>query len=195
MPAPSANLWAVCGPVWAHFPFFAMGGGPAATVCAVVALVLLLTWHFGETPAKQRVYNSSEIARLARRSRSHSLLRDHQPQGPPFVRGRYVEQIGELGWRSCATWDWSRSIPDRRRLRRAPRRRPFRRYLNGEKYYAVDLNPHLLTIGLEKEVAPLGLGNGSACIYATPDFGVDHFGVVFDYAISVSVWTHLPSMR
>ena len=176
--------------------FFAMGGGPAAAVCAVVALVLLLTWHFGETPAKQRVYNSSEIARLARRSRSHSHYyvitspKDHRS----FVGGMWSE-IGELelAFMRRMGLEQKHTLIDVGcgALRGGVH---FVRYLDAEKYYGVDLNPHLLTIGLEKEVAPLGLSSKlpRSHLHATPDFGVDHFGVVFDYAISVSVWTHLP---
>ena len=172
-----------------------MGGGPAAAVCAVVALVLLLTWHFGETPAKQRVYNSSEIARLARRSRSHSHYyvitspKDHRS----FVGGMWSE-IGELelAFMRRMGLEQKHTLIDVGcgALRGGVH---FVRYLDAEKYYGVDLNPHLLTIGLEKEVAPLGLSSKlpRSHLHATPDFGVDHFGSSSLRHLCVRV-THLP---
>ena len=53
-----------------------------------------------------------------------SLLRDHQPQGPPFVRGRYVERDRRARAGVHAPHGTgAEAYPDRRRLRRAPRRR------------------------------------------------------------------------
>ena len=67
-------------------------------------------------------------------------------------------------------------------------------YLDAARYYAIDINRHLLEAGYTHELndmlrAKLPL---SHLIY-TPNYEAAHWGAgVFDFALSVSLWSHLP---
>ena len=68
------------------------------------------------------------------------------------------------------------------------------RFLDTGRYYGLDLNPHLLEAGYERELVPLGLAPKlpRSHLAAADDFDASRFGVRFDYVLCVSVWTHLP---
>ena len=72
----------------------------------------------------------------------------------------------------------------------------FVRYLESGHYYGVDINEHLINAGYDKELVPLGLdkklprGN----LHVSGDYQGDPAWAEhsFDFAISVSLWTHIP---
>ena len=70
----------------------------------------------------------------------------------------------------------------------------FVRFLDPHKYFGLDINPHLLDAGYERELVPLGLAPKlpRSHLAASADFDASDFGQTFDYVLSVSVWTHLP---
>jgi SAM-dependent methyltransferase len=69
----------------------------------------------------------------------------------------------------------------------------FVRYLEPGHYYGIDVNESLLRAGLEHEVPAAGLQGRLPAenLRATSMFESD-FGIPFDYALAVSVFTHLP---
>jgi SAM-dependent methyltransferase len=70
----------------------------------------------------------------------------------------------------------------------------FARYLEKGNYFGIDLNQSLIDAGYEKELKPEGLEQRvpRSNLYATHDFDVSVFGKRFDYALALSVFTHLP---
>ena len=69
----------------------------------------------------------------------------------------------------------------------------FVRFLEARHYFGIDLNPHLLDAGHEKELDDmLRQKCPRSHLRATANFDATPFGVSFDYALAVSVWTHLP---
>lgn len=66
----------------------------------------------------------------------------------------------------------------------------FIRYLNPGNYYGLDINQSLLD-GAAVEVSDAGLTDKAPKLLRADDFTVAQFGVKFDYAISVSLFTHL----
>lgn len=70
---------------------------------------------------------------------------------------------------------------------------PLTGYLDANKYYGIDISQRLLDAGYEREI----LGGGLAGklprdhLFATNDFETP-FDVMFDFAIAVSLFTHLP---
>lgn len=67
-------------------------------------------------------------------------------------------------------------------------------YLHPMHYYGVDVNASLVHAGLHVEVPAAGLA--AKCreenFSVRADFDASAFGIAFDRAISVSLWTHLP---
>ena len=67
----------------------------------------------------------------------------------------------------------------------------FVRYLDPGNYYGLDLNASLIEAGrVELDLA--GLSNRGAHLLADDSFRVDRFGTRFDFALAVSLFTHLP---
>ena len=70
----------------------------------------------------------------------------------------------------------------------------FVRHLNAGCYYGIDSSSSLVRAGYELELLPnkleakLPLSN----LNVNASFAVEHFGVMFDFALAVSVFTHLP---
>jgi cyclopropane fatty-acyl-phospholipid synthase-like methyltransferase len=67
----------------------------------------------------------------------------------------------------------------------------FIRYLDAGNYYGLDVNASLLEAG-RRELAAAGLADKAAHLVADDRFALSRFGVQFDCAIAVSVFTHLP---
>ncbi len=67
-------------------------------------------------------------------------------------------------------------------------------YLDPGNYFGIDSNPSLIDAGYSVEVPRHGLAGriDRDQLLVTDDFGAWRFGVSFDRAIAVSVWTHLP---
>lgn len=66
----------------------------------------------------------------------------------------------------------------------------FVRYLDQGNYYGLDINASLVEAG-KAELAQLGLERKQPNLLVEDKFRMTHFGVSFDYAIAVSVFTHL----
>ncbi|MCC6869947.1 MAG: class I SAM-dependent methyltransferase [Burkholderiales bacterium] len=67
----------------------------------------------------------------------------------------------------------------------------FVRYLAPGHYHGLDVNASLLAAG-RRELAAAGLGGLEVHLVADDGFRADRFGVRFDLAIAVSLFTHLP---
>lgn len=67
----------------------------------------------------------------------------------------------------------------------------FVRYLDKGNYYGLDINASLIEAG-HQELAEAGLTDKSAHLLADEQFQLHRFGVTFDYALAMSVFTHLP---
>lgn len=74
---------------------------------------------------------------------------------------------------------------------------PLTAYLDTGHYYGVDISLDLLNAGYEREIVPAGLSQKlpRSHLHATPDFDATSFGVMFDYGIAQSVFTHMPISR
>lgn len=74
---------------------------------------------------------------------------------------------------------------------------PLTEYLDAQRYYGVDISPDLLDAGYEREIVPAGLEAKlpRANLAANADFDATGFGVMFDYGIAQSVFTHMPISR
>ena len=165
-----------------------------ASFLSLVGVMMMLSST--STAAAQTTYNRSELAQLNGKAFSHSeyynLVKpsDHRA----FVGGLW-DEIGDLELAFMRKMGLARnsSIIDVGcgALRGGVKMVGF---LDPGRYYGIDLNPHLLELGLKDEIAPLGLSSklDRSHLHATADFDVGFFGVVFDFALSVSVWTHLP---
>ncbi len=70
----------------------------------------------------------------------------------------------------------------------------FVRYLEPRCYFGMDLSQDLLDAGYDSELAMAGLANKVARenLLASDSFEFDRFGVQFDVAIAISLFTHLP---
>lgn len=70
----------------------------------------------------------------------------------------------------------------------------FVRYLEQNCYFGIDINESLLAAGYDVELAGAGLTDklDRNHLRVVDDFDVSSFGVDFDYAIALSVFTHLP---
>jgi SAM-dependent methyltransferase len=66
----------------------------------------------------------------------------------------------------------------------------FIRYLNTGNYYGLDINPSLLAAG-ELELAATGLLDKNPVLLVNDKFECSRFGVKFDFALGLSVFTHL----
>ena len=67
----------------------------------------------------------------------------------------------------------------------------FVRYLDPGRYYGLDVNASLLEAG-RRELAAAGLAGRAPQLIADGGFALSRFGVEFDVALAVSVFTHLP---
>ncbi|HVO91126.1 MAG TPA: class I SAM-dependent methyltransferase [Casimicrobiaceae bacterium] len=67
----------------------------------------------------------------------------------------------------------------------------FVRYLERSRYHGLDVNASLIEAG-RKELRDAGLGDKDAQLLVSDRFDLDRFGRQFDYAIAVSLFTHLP---
>jgi hypothetical protein len=70
----------------------------------------------------------------------------------------------------------------------------FGEYLNKNNYYGLDINKHFIINGYENEIIPLNLSSKipKKNILITDHYDVPVFNTTFDYAWSLSLWTHLP---
>lgn len=70
----------------------------------------------------------------------------------------------------------------------------FVRFLEPNHYFGIDLNESLLEAGYRIELANAGLTNKlhRNQLRAVNDFDVSSFGVAFNFAIALSLFTHLP---
>lgn len=70
----------------------------------------------------------------------------------------------------------------------------FIKYLTAGNYYGTDIHDELISIGIEKELKPLGLDTKfvSENFLVNPNFDFSNFNVLFDYAVAMSVFTHIP---
>lgn len=66
----------------------------------------------------------------------------------------------------------------------------FIRYLDAGNYFGIDLNESLIRAG-EHEVAAAGLADKRPNLLVNGEFDISRFGVRFDYAVAVSLFTHL----
>src|SRR5262249_43359420 len=66
----------------------------------------------------------------------------------------------------------------------------FIRYLERGHYYGLDINASLLTAG-QRELEAAGLANREAHLLVDDKFQLSRFGRVFDYGVSISLFTHL----
>jgi ubiquinone/menaquinone biosynthesis C-methylase UbiE len=66
----------------------------------------------------------------------------------------------------------------------------FVRYLDQGNYYGLDVNASLIEAG-NMELAQLGLASKQPSLLVDDKFQMTRFGISFDYAIAVSVFTHL----
>ncbi len=76
-------------------------------------------------------------------------------------------------------------------MRRSKRRSHFIRYLEPGRYYGVDINASLMAAG-QKELERENLLVKRPNLSVNDQFEFSRFGRTFDYAIAVSVFTHLP---
>ena len=69
----------------------------------------------------------------------------------------------------------------------------FARYLDRGNYYGIDLNKSLIDAGYELEFKPMGLDSRVPRhnFPATPEFDFSPFDKPFDFALALSVFTHL----
>ncbi len=67
----------------------------------------------------------------------------------------------------------------------------FVRHLDATNYCGLDINASLLDAG-QRELAAAGLGQREARLLADDAFRASRFGIRFDMAIAVSLFTHLP---
>ena len=67
-------------------------------------------------------------------------------------------------------------------------------YLQPGRYFGFDLNQALIDVGYEQEIVAAGLGERlpRENLAATDEFDCAGFGGDFDFALAVSVFTHLP---
>lgn len=67
-------------------------------------------------------------------------------------------------------------------------------YLDPGNYCGVDVNRSIVEAGYTKEIEPAGLGERfpRRNIIVTDDFDATPFGMMFDYALAQSLFTHLP---
>ncbi len=70
---------------------------------------------------------------------------------------------------------------------------PLTEYLDADRYYGIDISQRLLDAGYDKEIAggDLAAKLPRDHLFATDDFEIP-FDVRFDFAIAVSLFTHLP---
>lgn len=68
---------------------------------------------------------------------------------------------------------------------------PITRYLDAGHYYGIDINASLIEAA-NRELGEAGLEAKNACLLVNDRFELSRFGVEFDYAIAVSLFTHLP---
>jgi SAM-dependent methyltransferase len=70
----------------------------------------------------------------------------------------------------------------------------FAAYLDPGNYYGIDVNNKLLRAARRFEIPNAGLTDRMppTNLHATARFKADGFGVMFDYALAVSVFSHLP---
>lgn len=71
----------------------------------------------------------------------------------------------------------------------------FVRYLDPGNYYGTDINQSLLDAGYDSEIEPLGLADRlprDHLLCAADGEGLATLGVKFDYALALSLFTHLP---
>lgn len=68
----------------------------------------------------------------------------------------------------------------------------FVRYLDDGHYYGIDRQQWLLDAAMNIELPEAGLGDRIVHLLCRDDFDVSSFDVTFDYALSISVLTHLP---
>lgn len=70
----------------------------------------------------------------------------------------------------------------------------FGRYLDPGNYYGIDLNRALIEAGYDHELKPKGLDKRVPRnnLHVTGEFDFSTFDVPFDYALALSVFTHLP---
>jgi SAM-dependent methyltransferase len=68
----------------------------------------------------------------------------------------------------------------------------FVRYLEDGHYYGIDRKQWLLDAAVNIELPEAGLGDKTVHLLCRDDFDVSSFNVAFDYALSISVLTHLP---
>ncbi len=66
-------------------------------------------------------------------------------------------------------------------------------YLEAYRYYGIDISTALIDAGYEYEIAstPLALKLPRSNLHATPNFDAP-FGVMFDFGLATSLFTHLP---
>lgn len=66
-------------------------------------------------------------------------------------------------------------------------------YLEPDRYYGIDISAALLDAGYQHEIAstPLADKLPRSHLHATPDFDAP-FGVMFDFGLATSLFTHLP---
>ena len=66
-------------------------------------------------------------------------------------------------------------------------------YLEPAKYWGVDLNQSLLEAGWEREIVPAGLQDRQprSQLVCLQDFEFNRLGQTFDFAIAISVFTHM----
>lgn len=70
----------------------------------------------------------------------------------------------------------------------------FIRYLDPGHYFGVDIRERLLAAG-RSELERAGLAEKNATLVARNDFSVAHLGQSFEFALAVSLFTHLPFNR
>jgi cyclopropane fatty-acyl-phospholipid synthase-like methyltransferase len=70
----------------------------------------------------------------------------------------------------------------------------FVRYLEGGRYFGMDANGSLMVAGYEQEILPAGLAERLPVrnLLVSEEFECGRLNVVFDAALAVSVFTHLP---
>lgn len=127
---------------------------------------------------------------------------DEERMAASVATGRHREVIGGL-WEEIGAWQYDLMIaaglqPHHRMLdvgcgtfRGGVRFVP---YLEPSHYYGVDLSAALIEGGYQREMVGGGLSERLplANLHATQDFDCNGFGVSFDFALAVSVFTHLP---
>lgn len=66
----------------------------------------------------------------------------------------------------------------------------FVRYLNPGNYFGLDINSSLIKAG-QRELETAGLADRNANLLVDDKFQLSRFGQIFDYGVSVSLFTHL----